>query len=127
MAVSAYFPYFYMRRKEWGIDVVPEQRVQVAATRFRIPDVCVIRADRPPEQIFTTPPFICIEVLSREDRLERMQERCQDYLAFGVPYVWILNPRDRSAYRCTNDGLFEVQELRTENPDIVVPLAALFE
>jgi hypothetical protein len=34
MAVSAYF---YVRRKEWGIDVVPEQRVQVAATRFRIP------------------------------------------------------------------------------------------
>ncbi len=35
MAVSAFY---YLRRKEWGIRVVPEQRVQVSATRFRVPE-----------------------------------------------------------------------------------------
>jgi Uma2 family endonuclease len=124
---GAVFALLYARRKEWGILVVPEQRVQVSPTRFRVPDVCVIRADRRPEQIFTTPPFICIEILSKDDRLSEMQERVKDYLTFGVPHVWILNPRTRTGYRCTPEGLFETSELRTSDPDIVLPLAELFE
>jgi Uma2 family endonuclease len=124
LAVGAYF---YARRSEWGIDVVTEQRVQVSPTRFRIPDVCVILAGSAPEQIFTSPPFICIEILSKDDRISSMQERIKDYLAFGVPHVWILNPQTRSAWRCTAEGMFETQELRTENPEIVLPLAPLFE
>ncbi len=80
-----------------------------------------------PEQIFTTPPFICIEILSKDDRLSGMQDRIKDYLTFGVPHVWILNPQTRSAWRCTTEGMFETQELRTENPEMVLPLAPLFE
>jgi len=118
--------YFGIRRKELGIRVVPEQRVQVSATRFRIPDVCLVLGE-PGEQIFTKPPFICIEILSRDDRLSEMRERVEDYLAFGVPYVWILDPRRRVAYRCTEAGFLETRELRTERPEIVVPLDALFE
>ncbi len=34
--------YFGNRENEWGIQVVPEQRVQVGPTRFRIPDVTVV-------------------------------------------------------------------------------------
>ncbi len=56
-----------------------------------------------------------------------MQDRIKDYLTFGVPHVWILNPQTRSAWRCTTEGMFETQELRTENPEIVLPLAPLFE
>lgn len=37
--------FFHARRKEWGINVVVEQRVQVSPTRFRIPDVCVVLGD----------------------------------------------------------------------------------
>src|SRR5438309_8468994 len=108
--------YLYTRRKELGITVVPEQRVQVSPTRFRVPDVCVTLAD--PEQIFSKPPFICIEILSPEDRLSAMQERATDYLKMGVPYVWILDPKARLAYRCTAEGMRLVDELRTENPTI---------
>jgi Uma2 family endonuclease len=124
MSVSAYF---YSRRKEWGIVVVPEQRVQVSPTRFRVPDVCVIVDEGPPGQIFRTPPLICIEILSKDDRLFEMQERIDDYLTFGVPYVWILDPGRRKAWRCTAGGMSEVSELRTEKPETVVPLAELFE
>jgi len=123
---GAVFAYFYSRRKEWGISVVPEQRVQVSPTRFRIPDVCVVIGE-PPEQIFRTPPFICIEILSKDDRISEMQERVEDYLRFGVPYVWILDPRKRKAYRCTWESTYEVKELVTENPAMIVPVEALFE
>jgi len=123
MAVASYF---YDRRKEWGITVVPEQRVQVSPTRFRIPDVCVVLGE-PADQIFRTPPFVCIEILSKDDRSSEMQERVEDYLRFGVPYVWILDPRKRKAYRCTWESTYEVKELVTENPAMLVPVEALFE
>ncbi len=119
--------YLYHRRKELGIVVGPEQRVQISATRFRVPDICVRLASDPPEQIFTTPPFICVEVLSPEDRISTMQERITDYLEMGVRYVWILDPRKRKAYRATETGVQEISELRTENPDILIPIDALFE
>src|SRR5664280_1964642 len=80
------FAYFHARRREWGLRVVPEQRVQISPSRFRVPDVCVVLGE-PTEQIFRTPPFICIEILSKEDRLSDMQDRVADYLNFGVPYA----------------------------------------
>ncbi len=64
----------WARRTQWGIEVLVEHRVQVKPNRFRIPDVCVILG-KPGEQILTKPPFICIEVLSPEDRMIRMEER----------------------------------------------------
>jgi Uma2 family endonuclease len=123
MAIAAYF---YARRKQLGITVVPEQRVQVSPTRFRIPDVCVTLG-HPGEQIFTKPPFICIEILSPEDRLPRLQQRVTDYLKMGVPYVWVLDPQTRAAWVWTTDGMRQVNELHTDNPAITVPLDELFE
>ena len=122
MAVSAYY---FNRASEWGIWVVPEQRVQVSPTRYRVPDICVVTA-KPTEQIFRTPPFICIEILSPEDRFSAVLERVQDYLKFGVPYVWILDPKTHKAHRCTSTGTEEVQELRTQDPATSIPIEALF-
>jgi Uma2 family endonuclease len=125
---TAIAAYFWARRKNWGIAVAVEQRVQVKATRFRIPDVCVILGD-PGEQIITKPPFLCIEILSPEDRLSRVEERIDDYLAMGVPYVWLLDPHARRGYTATSaEGLREIKSgvLRTENPALEVPLDQLF-
>src|SRR6266852_5074711 len=122
--------YFFARRKEWGISVVPEQRVQVKPARFRIPDVCVVLGGKPTEQIFTKPPFLCIEILSPDDRMSRVEERIDDYLAMGVPYVWLLDPATRRAYAATAaDGLREVKGgvLKTENPALEVQLDEIFE
>ena len=102
--------------------------MQVSATRFRVPDICVYVGEEPREQIFRTPPFICIEILSPEDRWERTQQRIDDYLKFGVPYVFVLNPRDRRAWAFTKDGSTEIRDgvLRTENPSLAVPLEEIF-
>jgi Uma2 family endonuclease len=122
MAIAGYF---YERRKEWGICALVEVRVQVSPTRFRVPDVCVL-IGKPTGPILRVPPFICIEVLSPEDRLSRMSQKVSDYLRFGVPYVWILDPETHKAWRCTPGAMVEVSELRTENPTLVVPLEELF-
>jgi Uma2 family endonuclease len=124
MAISAYL---YYRRKQWDIQVFPEWRVQVAATRFRVPDICVVLGQEEQEPILRKPPFICIEILSSEDRISRMQERVDDYFAFGGPYVWMVDPRNRKGFRCTPQGMIETQVFRTENPEIVVPVDEVFE
>ena len=49
-------------------------------------------------------------------------------LNFGVPYVWVINPRSRQAWIYTKAGVEEAKDgvLRTENPFLTVSLAELF-
>src|SRR6476646_10307010 len=75
--------YLVTREKQLGIEVFPEQRVQVTAHRFRVPDICVVLGAAE-EQVFTVPPFLCVEILSKDDTMTGMLERINDYLAFGV-------------------------------------------
>ena len=120
--------YFAKREKELGLWVIMEQRVQVSATRFRIPDVCVTLGE-PTEQIFTKPPFICVEILSPEDRWPRVQQRINDYLGMGVPYVWVLDPGTKTAYSATPmERTREITTgvLTTQNPSVVLPLSEIF-
>jgi Uma2 family endonuclease len=120
--------YLGARESQLGICVFPEQRVQISATRFRIPDVCVTLGE-PNEQIFTKPPFICIEILSPEDRWPRVQERIDDFLAMGVPYVWVLDPATKVAYSATpSERTQQVTTgvLKTQNPSVEVPLSEIF-
>jgi Uma2 family endonuclease len=118
--------YFYARRKEWGICALIAVRVQVSPARIRVPDACIL-VGQPTGQILRAPPIICIEILSPEDRFLRMNEKIADYLRFGVPYVWIIDPQTHKAWRCTPGAMVEVPELRTENPAMVVPLEELFD
>jgi Uma2 family endonuclease len=113
---------------ELGIFVIPEQRVQVSPTRFRVPDVCVMRTE-PKEQVFHDAPFLCVEILSPEDRVGRVQERVDDYIAMGVAYVWVIDPHTKRAWAITaKEGWREEISgvLKTEDPAMQVPLASLF-
>jgi Uma2 family endonuclease len=92
-------------QQEWNIEVLPEQRVQVSPTRFRVPDVCLVPLDQPVEQILTKPSLACIEILSPEDTMRRMQERVEDYRQFGVANSWILDPGTRRGLRLPSLGL----------------------
>ena len=115
------------RYRHLGIEALPEQRVQIGPSRYRVPDVVVLRPGHPKEQIVRQPPFICFEILSADDRITRMQHRVDEYLAFGVPYVWMIAPRDRRVWRCLPGQTIEIHgEMRTENPEIVITLAELF-
>jgi len=119
--------YFYEREKRWNTFAIQECRLQVSPTRYRVPDVCVILGPEPNGNILTAPPFLCIEVLSPEDRLSRMQQKIDDYLRFGVRYVWVIDPYQRRAWIHTADAIREAQDglLRTEDPEFIVPLAEI--
>jgi Uma2 family endonuclease len=118
--------YLGSREAEWGILVVPEQRVQVSATRFRVLDIAVVAA-RPAGGVITEPPLLCIEILSPEDRATRVQTRIDDYLNMGVPCVWLVDPATRRAWIHTTDGGHEAKDGILTAGRIRLPLSDLGE
>ena len=119
----------HRRAKELAIEVLLEQRVQVSPTRIRVPDVTVLLLPETDEPIVTSPPHLCIEILSPHDTMQHMLEKIDDYLNFGVPYIWIINPRSKKAYVVTRAGMVEASSgvLETKDPAISVPLSVLFD
>jgi Uma2 family endonuclease len=96
-SVQKFFIGIFLRHeKEWGVRVFPEDRIQISATRYRVADICVVRRSTGLEKIIRTPPLVCIEVLSAEDRMSRMQEKVEDYIRMGVDSVWVVDPRRRT-------------------------------
>jgi Uma2 family endonuclease len=61
--------------------------------------------------------------------MSEILERVSDYLAFGVRYVWVLDPRTRRAHIYRSGGVHEMKEgmLWTPDPEILVPLDQLFD
>jgi Uma2 family endonuclease len=114
--------------KEWNIRPLTEQRVQTSAHHYRIADVCVVRGDSPFEAIVRIPPLLCVEILSRDDRMSEIQERVEDYLAMGVSAVWVVDPRRRKSYTATLTGALEPapEALTVPNTPIRIPVAEIY-
>ena len=117
------------QEKQSGTLALTEQRVQVTPGRYRIPDVSVLAPGAPREQVIRHPPLLCLEILSKDDTMSAMMERVEEYLTMGVPYVWVIDPWRHRGYCCTSSGMVEAKDnvLCTSNPDLAVPLAALFD
>jgi Uma2 family endonuclease len=67
----------------------------------RAPDVAFVRADRVPtreeQQHFAElAPDLAVEVISPSDRMSDLEEKVEQYLALGVPLVWVFHPRERT-------------------------------
>ena len=105
----AILKWFLLHEKDWDIRVLPELRVKVAATRYRVPDVTVLDRSRPIEQIITHPPLAVFEILSPEDRVQRLKLKLEDYRAMGIPEIWVIDPQDSTFYR------YEDLQLRRTN------------
>ena len=123
---AALILWFGQHQEEWNIEVLPEQRIQILPTRFRVPDICLVSLDQPVEQILTRLPLACIEILSPEDTLRRMQDRINDYRKFGVSSIWILDPATQRGYDCQPSGWLEATEFQVPNTPIRLVLSQIF-
>jgi hypothetical protein len=80
---AALIIWFGQHQREWNIEVLPEQRMQISPVRLRVPDICLVSLDRPVEQILTKPPLACIEIrnfCSHSALTRRTQRRCMQHL-----------------------------------------------
>src|SRR6266581_4964538 len=67
-ALGSRYPHVY---------VLPELRSQTRATRFRLPDVCVLLT-APKTKYLVYAAFLAIEILSEDDRMTRVMEKLEE-------------------------------------------------
>ena len=124
---GALVAYFFRRRKRWNIVIYPEQRNRVRQGKYKIPDICIVRGERPSTPVFQTPPFPALEILSPEDRPIRVNKTIADWLSFGVPYVWVIDPETLESELHTQHGRHPIEDFALRIPEvgIEVPLKLL--
>ena len=102
--------YLASHERDWGVVTLTEHRVQVSPIRFRVSDVCLLRATDPVEPIVAAPPIVGIEILSRDDRMAAVREKVQDYVNMGVKHVWVIDPRERRGFNFTANAMEEPED-----------------
>jgi Uma2 family endonuclease len=82
----------------------------------RKPDVVFVRLDRlsggeiPDGDLFIAPDMV-VEVLSPGNTSMELDEKLNEYLAAGVPLVWIVNPETQTIRAFRNDGTTQLHGL----------------
>jgi Uma2 family endonuclease len=84
--------WFIQRQQTLRLEAITELRMRVGPNRIRIPDAVFCEMPLPEEEIFTSPPYLCVEVMSPDDTIAAMEDRLDDYLQFRVPNVWVIEP-----------------------------------
>src|SRR5215813_6378353 len=84
-----------LSRKYPQIYAVPELRSQTVATRFRLPDVCVLLA-APRAKYLVDAAYLVVEILSEDDSMTRVMEKLDEYDRKGVANIWLIDPRLRT-------------------------------
>jgi Uma2 family endonuclease len=120
--------YFKGEGKRPGLYAYLETRMRVSPTRYRVPDVCIYLGPKPTDRVFSKAPAVVIEVLSPEDRLQRMRQRVDDYLNFGVNTVWLVDPIARRGWVWDRAGMREQADgvLHDADLNVTLPLPEIF-
>jgi Uma2 family endonuclease len=101
-----------------------ETRMRLREGLYLIPDIAVFWPDEPPP-IPDRPPLIVIEILSSDDRLSAVRVKLEEYRAWGVPNVWLVDPHLRRMYTC-EARLMEVEKLVAKEIGVEVEATTIF-
>lgn len=118
--------YFMLVAKRVRLFVRPDLRLKLRTGLYLIPDVSIYYPNPPGVPVPDHPPLIAVEILSPDERLHKLREKLEEYKAWGVPHVWVVDPHSRRLYTC-DSGLFEVNSLRVPELDIELGPADVFE
>lgn len=127
--VQTRFAHFFMGLfKQTGLHPITDVRMKLREGKYRIPDLVLTRG-RPRERVLTTPPLLCVEILSPEDRISRVNARIQDFLEFGVPVVWLIDPVERRLWIYRPDlTIVEARgSVKLDGTSIEVPFSEIFD
>ena len=100
-------------------------RSRVRPSRVRIPDVSIYAGTEPTEDIPSTPPLVAVEILS-DDYHSNLMQKLEEYGAWGVRYIWLVNPRGRKLHTYADRSLTEVATLEIPEYDVRITPAEIF-
>ncbi len=89
----------------------PELRMKLREGRYVTSDYAVFAGAEPTDEWPENPPRIVIEVLSPDDRMSEVRDKLEEYLEWGAPHIWLIDPRKRIFFSFTAKGLAEVPTL----------------
>jgi Uma2 family endonuclease len=104
----------------------PDLRSRVSARRIRIPDVAIYAGAKPNAMVPTEPPFVAIEILSPDDRHSEVMQKFEEYEAWGVRHVWLVDPHRRRLQVYGSGTLSEVAVLEIPEYDVRFTAADIF-
>jgi Uma2 family endonuclease len=111
-------------RQSAQIQVIPELRVRTMPEQYRVLDVVVLDRNAPDEQVITHAPLLCVEILSPEDRIGRIEDKIEEYFRMGVRAVWVIDPRRRIGYQCQGASVRDWKAVETlAVPDTSIALS----
>lgn len=119
------FAFFIALRAKLQLFPCVETRMRIRQNVYLIPDVAVFWKQEPPN-VPATPPLIAIEILSDDDRHARVRAKLDEYRAWGVAHVWLVDPHQRRLYACT-DRFTEVATLEVPELGLTVMPEQIFD
>ncbi|HEX4165182.1 MAG TPA: Uma2 family endonuclease [Bryobacteraceae bacterium] len=97
---------------------------------LRVPDIVVLAPDTKfVRGIVVTPPLLCVEILSPGQQPEDLFEKCEAYLAAGVPECWVFVPklRTQGVYRVYPNAERVTESTRLDHGPVAISVPTLFE
>jgi len=82
----------------------PELRLKLTPEVYRIPDISV-HTHTPEGRVPDQPPLVTIEILSKDDRHSNLMQKLEEYRAWGVPNIWLIDPATQRFSIYTELGL----------------------
>lgn len=102
-----------------GFSVEPEVRCKLDDENYRLPDVAVF-PDEIDNPIPNQPPFVAIEIVSKDEKHTELLEKLEDYRVWGVPNIWVVDPWRRQLSIFDASGLRNVLTLRLPEQNVEV-------
>ncbi|MGA3237458.1 MAG: Uma2 family endonuclease [Bryobacteraceae bacterium] len=117
--------FFEALRRKLPVYACSETRMKLREDLYLIADLAVFWPSQP-ALLPNSPPLVAIEVLSPDDRLTAVREKLQEYRAWGVSHVWLVDPHSRRLY--TRDTrLIEVTSFTIPELDIQLGPTEIFD
>src|SRR4051812_36122704 len=107
------------------IGCYPELRMRLAEDIYRIPDIAVFERE-PDGEVPSSPPLLIVEINSPDDRFRELLEKCEEYRAWGVANIWVVEPELKKLH-VYQGGLREVVQFELPSHDLRITPADLFE
>ena len=101
-----------------------EVRMKLAEDLFRIPGFALFERD-PEEELPRSPPLLIVEIASPDDPVLDVEQKLEEYRAWGVAHVWFVEPQLQKLY-IYDHGLINVAQLELPRFHVVITPADLF-
>ena len=113
-------------RGSYSVHTGVEVRVRIAPDVFRVPDISMWTGPEPPPKLPGAPPILVVEVSSPDDRIYDILQKFEEYSAWGVHHIWLVEPELKRCHVYDRGSLHQVSRLELPEFQFSVEAAELF-